>query len=118
MDEAGTGRGMVSAPAVSGKRVGGKQYQRLRAIFRAECVEEDRACWICDQPIAYDEEDGKLDDSFELDHYYPIKTHPQFEMDPANFQASHRSCNRSRGSGAPTPPVNNTSRDWNRKGRS
>lgn len=94
------------------KRVGGKEYQQLRTIFRAACVERDETCWMDAQPIAYDEPDGTTDDSFELDHYYPVSTHPEHEMDPANFRASHRSCNRSRGNGAPLPPIDNPSRAW------
>lgn len=95
-------------------RVGGRQYQAERAVFRAKCAAEDRPCWICGQPIAYDEPDSSTDDSFELDHFYPVQTHPHLEMDPGNFMPSNRSCNRSRGTGAPLPPVDNVSRDWGR----
>lgn len=95
-------------------RQGGSAYQALRDVFRAECVKLDAPCWMDGQPIAYDEPDSSTDDSFELDHYYPVSTHPQMELDPANFRPSHRLCNRSRGSGAPVPLIDNTSRNWNK----
>lgn len=95
-------------------RQGGSTYQALREVFRAECVAADAPCWMDGQPIAYDEPDGTTDDSFELDHYYPVSTHPHLEMDAGNFKPSHRQCNRSRGSGAPAPLINNPSRDWNK----
>lgn len=95
-------------------RVGGKQYQALRRDFRAKCAAEDAPCWMDGQPIAYDEQDGTVDDSFELDHFYPISTHPHLEMDAANFRPSHMSCNRRRGNGPPLPTLDNVSRDWNK----
>lgn len=94
-------------------RVGGREYQALRAVFRETCMRADEPCWICGQPIAYEQPDSSTDDSFELDHYYPVSTHPQLELDPANFRASNMSCNRSRGKGAPLPQINNPSRNWN-----
>lgn len=94
-------------------RVGGREYQALRATFRAKCAAEDAPCWMDGQPIAYDEPDGSTDDAFELDHYYPVSTHPHLEMDPANYRPSHRLCNRTRGNSAPAPPINNNSRNWN-----
>ena len=96
-------------------RVGGKEYQQLRATFRAACEVADEPCWMDGQPIAYDEKDSSTDDSFELDHYYPVSTHPDKEMDVANFKASHMSCNRRRGNGPPLPQINNPSRNWNAK---
>lgn len=95
-------------------RQGGSAYQALRTPFRAECAATDAPCWMCGQPIAYDEPDSTSDDSFELDHYYPVKTHPHLELDPANFRPSHMRCNRSRSAGAPTPVIDNLSRDWNK----
>lgn len=94
-------------------RVGGREYQKLRAVFRAECAAADEPCWMDGQPIAYDEPDGTTDDSFELDHYYTVSLHPDKEMDPANFRASHMSCNRRRGNGPPLPQITNPSRNWN-----
>lgn len=93
-------------------RVGGREYQALRKIFRKRCADNDEPCWICGQPIAYDQADSSTDDSFELDHYYPVSTHPDLEMDPANFRPSNMSCNRSRGNSAPLPVVDNLSRNW------
>lgn len=102
----------LAATGTGHKRIGGKEYQKLRATFRAASAAEDAPCWMDGQPIAYDEADGTTDDAFELDHYYPVSTHPHLEMDPANFRPSHRSCNRSRGNGTPQPPVDNLSRAW------
>lgn len=46
-------------------------------------------------PIRYDIE-GTLD-SFELDHYQPVSTHPHLVYDPTNARPSHKKCNRARG---------------------
>ena len=87
-----------------------RRYNTLRVEFRAICQATDEPCWLCGQPIDYLL--GDSDDAFELDHYYPVSTHPEFNEDPANFKPSHRSCNRRRGNNAPKPGLGTTTRHW------
>jgi 5-methylcytosine-specific restriction endonuclease McrA len=72
----------------------------LRTEFRLLCQAQDARCWLCGGAIDYLLRDGY--DAFELDHYFPVSTHRQYEEDPANFRPSHRSCNRSRGTARPS----------------
>lgn len=82
----------------------------LRKAFREACEAEDRPCWIDGMAIAYGIPDQ--DDSFQLDHYFPVSTHPELQEDPANFRASHARCNRQRGDRAPIPALGSLSRSW------
>ena len=74
------------------------------------CEAMDARCWLCGAPIDYLLRDA--DDAFELDHYYPVSTHPQLCEDPGNFRPSHRSCNRARGNRPPRASLGTTSREW------
>lgn len=88
-----------------------RRYQALREQFRDECRESGEPCWLCPFPIDYDA--GQFEeDAFELDHFYPVSTHPDLAEDPSNFRASHRRCNQVRGNGAPRPGLGKTSVDW------
>lgn len=88
-----------------------RAYQTLRAEFRAECEEAGALCWLCGLPIEYGA--GQYDeDAFELDHFFPVSTHPEKAEDPQNFRPSHRRCNQVRGNGAPRPGLGATSVDW------
>lgn len=79
------------------------------------------ACWICGQPIDYEAapDDYSNDDRFELDHYYPVSTHPHLQEDPANFRPAHAGCNRTRGNSSNISSLAGTlSRDWTGEGES
>lgn len=89
-----------------------RNMQKLKTAFKAECAEADASCWLCGQPIEYEPLDNTDPSRFELDHYYPVSTHPQHAEDPANFRASHAECNRRRGNKAPAPGLGSLSRQW------
>lgn len=96
-------------------RVQTRAFNELRAEFRAQCVEEDAPCWLCgqrniDYPAPFD--DYSNDDRFQLDHYWPVSTHPELQADPANFRASHAGCNRERGNKPPRPGLGIPSQVW------
>lgn len=88
------------------------RYRKYRARFRAECVRVDAPCHLCGQSIDYDLPDGQDPDSFEVDHFYPVETHPQLAEDPANFRPSHKSCNGSRGKEPVKPVLGVPSEEW------
>jgi len=88
-----------------------RRYQLLREQFKQDCWAEDARCWLCPFPIDYSA--GQYEeDAFELDHYYPVSTHPELAEDPSNFRASHRRCNQVRGNAPPVVEVDRTSEDW------
>lgn len=100
----------MSAPKVNR---GTRNMRKLRAAFHAECRDANEPCWICGQPIDYTAP-ATHPDAFELDHFYPVSTHPELAEDPANFRASNGSCNRSRGDTQPDDllVIGETSRAW------
>lgn len=63
-------------------------------------------------PIDYDAPPGTTDESFELDHYYPVSKRPDLQEDPAGFRPSHASCNLLRGNRDPMQPIGMLSRQW------
>ena len=100
---------------MAGERKTSRSFVKDRAAFRAECAEEDAGCWLCGaRHIDYDapHTDYQNDDRFELDHFYPVSTHPELQHDPANFRPSAAGCNRDRGNGPPRPPLGIPSQAW------
>lgn len=92
-----------------------RQFVKDRAAFRAECKKTNAPCWLCGaQHIDYDapHDDYDNDDRFELDHYYPVSTHPELQHDPANFRPSAHGCNNDRGNGPPRPGLGILSQAW------
>lgn len=91
-----------------------RRMNMLRDQFRADCAAADAACWLCGQEIPYDVpfDDYANDDRFQLDHFYPVSTHPELAEDRANFRASHCGCNRERSDKAPMPTLGTLSRAW------
>lgn len=77
-----------------------RNYRSERSKYRTQCTDTNESCWLCGQAIDYTAP-ASHPDSFELDHYYPVSTHPELVEDPANFRASHSACNRSRGDTQP-----------------
>src|SRR5699024_9558751 len=88
-----------------------RRYKKLRKDFREHSANTNAPCWLCKQPIDYRIE-WPEDDAFELDHLYPVSTHPEHAEDPANFRASHRLCNLQRSNRMPTGGLGNPSRKW------
>lgn len=87
---------------------------KLRKEFRATCTQDNLPCWLCGMSIDYEApfNDYSNNDRFELDHLYPVSTHPELQEDPAGFRPSHAGCNRERGNGDPTPELGILSRAW------
>lgn len=69
-------------------------------------------CWICGMRINYDVPANSTPDSHNLDHFYPVSTHPEMQEDPANWRHSHAECNVGRGADAPLPGIGILSRAW------
>lgn len=92
-----------------------RRFVKLRQEFRAQCKEAKAACWICGEAhIDYDAAHTDFDnpDRFELDHYYPVSTHPELQEDPANFRPSAHVCNNDRSDGPPRPGLGILSQAW------
>lgn len=85
--------------------------QKVRKEFRAICMEENRPCWLCGMRDIDYESQGE-NDSFSLDHHWPVSTHPEHREDPQNFLASHLLCNIRRSNKSPKAGLGDTSQDW------
>lgn len=99
-------------------RSSSRRFKNDRTKFRTDCELDQLSCWLCGQAIDYEapHDDYANDDRFELDHYYPVSTHPELQEDPANFRPSHAGCNRARGNSTVTSTLAGTlSRDWTTK---
>lgn len=100
---------------MAGKRKITRRFIKLRDEFREQCRDEQAACWLCGQAhIDYDapHDDYANDDRFELDHFYPVSTHPELQEDPANFRPSAHGCNNARSNGPPRPGLGIPSQAW------
>lgn len=95
-------------------RVQSRAFKAGRAEFRDKCRDNNRPCWICGQPIDYDarHDDYANDSRFQLDHRYPVSTHPEIQEDPANWEPSHAGCNRERSNRPPRPNLGTLSQAW------
>ena len=60
----------------------------------------------------YAAEKNTSDESYNLDHLYPVSKHQELQFDPAGFRPSHTSCNRLRGNQDPPTPIGTLSRQW------
>ena len=90
----------------------GRAFRRSRADFRAEGEAADEPCWICGMTIDYTVPDWTTDDSWSLDHYWPVSLYPELQTDPAGWRHSHTNSNRQRSNHAPHPGIGATSRRW------
>lgn len=95
-----------------------RRYRTLRAQFREECrthVNPDGSigahCWLDGKPIDYSLP-RQHPEAFNLDHAYPVSTHPELAEDPANFRPAHRHCNEERGDNDPFIQIGSPSEDW------
>lgn len=97
-----------------GARKHTRSTQRLRQEFRATCAAANEPCWICGTAIDYAApfNEWRNPDRFQLDHFYPVSTHPHLQEDPTNFRASHAGCNEARGNGTVTAGLGTLSRQW------
>lgn len=89
-----------------------RQFEKDKAAFFAQCKARHAVCWLCGMPIDYEATKNTTDDSFNLDHLYPVSKHPELQFDPAGFKPSHTSCNRLRSNQDPPTPIGTLSRQW------
>lgn len=89
-----------------------RQFEKDKATFFAQCKAQHAVCWLCGMPIDYAATKNTTDDSFNLDHLYPVSKHPELQFDPAGFKPSHTSCNRLRSNQDPPTPIGTLSRQW------
>jgi hypothetical protein len=89
-----------------------RQFEKDKAAFFNQCKAQHAVCWLCGMPIDYSAPKNTSDDSFNLDHLYPVSKHPELQFDPAGFKPSHTSCNRLRGNQDPPAPIGTLSRQW------
>lgn len=90
------------------RRSSSRRMGKLRAAFyqegKALSLSADPTqqalsnCWVCGMAIDYDTPPNTTPASHNLDHYFAVSTHPEFQEDPSNFRHSHDLCNKSRGS--------------------
>ena len=89
-----------------------RQFEKDKAAFFAQCKARHAVCWLCGMPIDYAAEKNTSDESYNLDHLYPVSKHQELQFDPAGFRPSHTSCNRLRGNQDPPTPIGTLSRQW------
>lgn len=89
----------------------GRAWRQLSADFRKVCEESDAPCWMDGQPINYAAGPDEPD-AFNVDHFYPVSTHPELGNDPANLRPSHRACNIARGNGDAPLGLGQLSEEW------
>lgn len=89
-----------------------RQFEKDKAAFFTQCKAQHAVCWLCGMPIDYAATKNTTDDSFNLDHMFPVSKHPELQFDPAGFKPSHTSCNRLRGNSDPPAPIGVLSRQW------
>jgi hypothetical protein len=69
------------------------KFRVLRAAFRRRCAADRTPCHLCGGDVDYSLPSG-LPESWELDHYEPVSTHPELALIESNFRSSHRLCNQ------------------------
>lgn len=89
-----------------------RQFEKDKAAFFAQCKARHAVCWLCGMPIDYAAAKNTSDESYNLDHLYPVSKHQELQFDPAGFRPSHTSCNRLRGNQDPPTPIGTLSRQW------
>ena len=89
-----------------------RQFEKDKTVFFDKCKKHNAACWLCGMPIDYTAAKNTTDDSYNLDHLYPVSKRPDLQFDPAGFRPSHTSCNRLRGNKDPHEPLGILSRQW------
>ena len=97
---------------MSGLRKHTRRFRQEAIAFHEKCMRENAPCWLCGMPIDYAAQPNTSDDSYNLDHYYPVSKRPDLQEDPAGFRPSHASCNLLRGNADPRKPLGMLSRIW------
>ena len=63
-----------------------RQFEKDKAAFFNQCKAQHAVCWLCGMPIDYEATKNTTDDSFNLDHMFPVSKHPELQFDPAGFK--------------------------------
>lgn len=90
----------------------GSKWRRVRQMAWNRDRRARAVCHICGEPIDYSLEPSSAPLSWEPDHLIPFVKAPELELDLANIAASHKRCNRQRGSGANDMAIGQRSRIW------
>ena len=90
----------------------GQKAHEFRRGMRKLWEAVNAPCAICGQQTIDYLAEAHLPDALELDHIYPVATHPHLEFDPGNVRPTHSRCNRHRGMGRDVAPVGVTSERW------
>ena len=53
-----------------------RQFEKTRPHSSNQCKAQHAVCWLCGMPIDYSAPKNTSDDSFNLDHLYPVSKHP------------------------------------------
>ena len=84
--------------------------------LRQRCFKRDKQanakCWLCNGDIDYQAKPGSTPESWEPDHRFSVKTHPELAEVPENVLPSHKRCNRAKGSKAGITNLGTRSREW------
>ena len=83
----------------------------LKREFRARCQATNAVCWRCRQPINYRAQ-PQAPDAFEVDHKYPVSTHPDLAYQVHLWRPSHSRCNRSAGANPPPTAARWVRANW------
>lgn len=89
-----------------------RAWRELRAALKAEWAPQNPACALCGQATIDWDGPANAADSFEPDHIWSRKTHPELALVRSNLRPSHGRCNRSRQAGAVRPGIGETSEAW------
>ncbi|WP_242864544.1 HNH endonuclease [Microbacterium testaceum] len=106
MDDDYTPPGATLGHGVVAARKNTRRMHELRTEFFDEGKrldaegDPDANCHICKARIDYDAAPGTTPESHNLDHYYPVSTHPELQEDWDNFRHAHTLCNQTRGNGS------------------
>ena len=65
-----------------------RQFEKDKATFFTQCKAQHAVCWLCGMPIDYNAVKNTTDDSFNLDHMFPVSKHPELQFDPAGASAN------------------------------
>lgn len=93
-------------------RKNSRAFLKEKVRFHDECQSKAAPCWLCGLPIDYAADPGTTDDSYTLDHEFPVSKRPDLQFDPAGFKPAHRSCNILRGNKDPAASLGTLSRKW------
>ena len=92
---------------------GGRQFEKDRQKFFLESTKQNTVHrWLCGIAHRLDVAQNTTDDSYNLDHFYPVTKRPDLQHDPAGFRPSHTQCNNLRGNKDPATPIGTLSRQW------